>query len=220
VLDVKKTLIAALLAGVLSVVLATGGQVFCAENRAPNAPAPTVFVLLDVIKLQKENPRLKLGLERLNEERQAIGVDLKKQEDALKEMYAQLKQMKAGTRDYDDLDRRIMSKAADLQAQAAMRQKELAKKEAKLHYSVFQDIQEEVDRFAARNQIAAVLRFNSDQPDLENPEDIRRDLATKQIVWYEASLDITPDIRKALATRYERQQPTGARPSFPAPQQR
>ena len=62
----KKTLIAALLAGVLSVVLATGGQVFCAENRAPNAPAPTVFVLLDVVKLQKENPRLRLGLEPLS----------------------------------------------------------------------------------------------------------------------------------------------------------
>ena len=83
---------------------------------------------------------------------------------------------------------------------------------------MFKDIQEEVEAFATRNQIAAVIRFNSDQPDIENPQAIKNDLVSKNVVWYEASLDITPDIRKSLERRYE--QLTNKRSGFPAPQER
>ena len=100
---------------------------------------------------------------------------------------------KQGTPEYDDMDARIVKKRTELQAQETMRQRELIKKQWKLAYSVFKDIQEEVEAFATRNQIAAVIRFNSDQPDIENPQAIKNDLVTKNVVWYEASLDITPD---------------------------
>jgi Skp family chaperone for outer membrane proteins len=193
----------------------TIGNQACAQKNASNAPTPTLVVLLDLDKLQRENPRLKLGMEQLNEQAQAMDLELKKESEAIKEMTAKLKQYRAGTPEYDDMDTRIVKKIADFRAQEAMRQKELTKKQWKLAYSVFKDIQEEVEAFAARNQIAAVIRFNSDQPDIENPQAIQLDLMTKNVVWYEASLDITVDIKKALDRRYEK---LGSRQGFPAPQ--
>ena len=210
----KKLLLAAALAVAISGAMAIGNQA-CAQKNSGSASAPTLVVLLDLEKLQRENPRLKLGMEQLSEQAQAMEAELKKESEAIKVMYTELKRYKPGTPEYDDLDARIVKKRAEFQAQEAMRQRELIKKQWKLAYSVFTDIREEVEAFATRNQIAAVIRFNSDQPDIENPQAIQRDLVSKNVVWYEASLDITPDIRKALERRYEK---LSNRQGFPAPQ--
>jgi Skp family chaperone for outer membrane proteins len=214
VLDVKKLLGVAVLATAFSGWMAANHA--CAQGNRGNSQTPYQVVLLDLDKLQIENPRLKLGMEQLNQEAQGLEVEFKKEDEALKEMYASLKQLKPGTPDYDSLDSRIMKRTAELRADLAKRQKELVKKQWKLRYSIFQEIREEVEAFASRNQIAAVIRFNSDQPDVENPQSIQRDLINKNVVWYDASLDITPDIKKALDRRHEKL--TDQRSGFPAPQ--
>ena len=72
-------------------------------------------------------------------------------------------------------------------------------REAKIYYTVYQEVNDEVKYYSDRNGITMVLRFNGDPVDVNNRESVMREI-NKPIV-YQNGVDITPKILEALNKR-------------------
>jgi Skp family chaperone for outer membrane proteins len=193
VLNVTKSQRMTVLVGsmVLAGVMVAAAQAQDAARRVPD------IALIDVGKLFKNNPEFKQQMEGLQKRVSQAETNFKKERDSIKGMVDQLAALKSGTPEYDDLERQVAKRQSDLNVAIQLQRKEFLKQEAQIYYRVYQQIQTAVDSFAARNGIAAVLKFNSDQPDQEKPDEILRDL-NKPVLWYNPQLDITERIRQMV----------------------
>lgn len=69
--------------------------------------------------------------------------------------------------------------------------------EGKLYYKVSLEIDDAVKLIATRNNIALVLKFNGDDVDANDRNDILRNI-NKPIVYFDKNMDITPFVLQEL----------------------
>jgi len=218
---VKTSHVLAFLAVVLVVALGAG----TASGQAPGeraAPPPRVpeIVLIDVSKLFKDSVRFKQYMAELQTEMQKADEDLKLERDAIRKMMDGLKELKSGSQQYKQDDDEITARKTRLTVEVERQRKDFAKKEAKIWYAVYQRIQAAVEAYARANRIAVVLKFNSEVPDVENPEAVMRELQ-KPVLYYHEALDITGVIQRMLADEVERStQNPGRTGGLPPPRTR
>lgn len=200
----KKSCLAAMLAacvGLLSVVSEAAAQ------QGPVAPAaraphgPPVIALLDVSYIFKMHTRFKAMMNEMKGDVERAESTMKKERDQIMAMAERLKELRQGTPDYKTLEEDITKRQADLSVRVSLQKKEFLQREAKIYYTVYQEIAQETDYYAKQYGIDMVLRFNGDQVDVEKPDDVLRDI-NKPVVWYAKDRDITPVILDALNRRY------------------
>ncbi len=136
---------------------------------------------------------------------------LKQEREAMQKLAERLASFNKGTPDYKALAEEITKREADLTIKVRM---QFFQREAKIYHTVYQEILQEVDYYAAAAGINLVLRFNGDPADLNQPETVIRDI-NKQVVWYAKDRDITPVILDRLNQRAYRN-PGAAAPGAPA----
>jgi len=128
---------------------------------------------------------------------EAAEANVKKERDTLKSLVDSLEQYRAGTPDYKRLEEDITRRQADLATRVQLQKKDFLLREARVHYTVYQEILQEVDYFAASRGISMVLRFNSEPVDVERPDDVLRHI-NKPIVWVPQGCNITPYVLERL----------------------
>lgn len=200
----RARILAVLAAGSLAVSLLAG--VAAAQNtRAPAAPAtgrgPDI-ALVDINKLFKSNERFKQQMNDMTKDVEQAENYFKTSRDKLKQMVELQKGYQPGSPDYQKLERDIITFRSDLNIEYEVKQKEFAKKRAKVYYGVYQEIQRAVDEYAAARGITAVLKFNSAVPDPEKMEEIQVELTANPFLWYDNRLDITADVQKMMERYY------------------
>jgi len=199
---VKKSHVLAVLAG--SVLLMTLVVVGVPAQQGMQPAAATYpanqIALIDVGLIFKQHTRFKQHMADLEADMKRAEEVVRKERDTLRAMSEKLADYGAGTPEYKQLEEEIAKRTADLNVRFTLQRKEFAKTEAKIWHMVFQEIQQEVDAFAQANGIAAVLRFSSEQPDPEKPDEVLRDL-NKPVIWYARNLDITPIVLNSLNRR-------------------
>jgi len=129
---------------------------------------------------------------------------LKQEEEALRKMLTDLQdpeKTKPGSPEYKQLEEIVARRRADLEVQLRLQNKEFAVKESGIYHAVYQEIEQEVGYFAAQSGITAVLRFNGDPVEGENPNEVLRNV-NKQVIWFAQGLDITPDILERLNRKW------------------
>jgi Skp family chaperone for outer membrane proteins len=160
----------------------------------------TDIALIDISVIFKKHDLFKQRMKDLQGDMERAEVTMKNEADSLRGLREKLNNYRAGTPDYNDLEAKIAKESADLNVRYQLQKKEFAKIEAKIYYSVYQEIQQEVNGYAQANGIAAVLKFSSEPCDPEKPDEVLRDL-NKPVIWWSRSLDITDVILESLNRR-------------------
>jgi Skp family chaperone for outer membrane proteins len=160
-------------------------------------PGPANIAVIDIAAIYKAHTRFTQMMNEIKADMEAADGVVKKERDTLKGMVDSMEQFRSGTPDYKRLEEEIARRQADLATRVQLQKKEFLLREARVHYSVYQEIMQEVDYFAASHGIAMVFRFNSDPVDVERPEDVLRHI-NKPIVWVPQGCNITPYVLERL----------------------
>jgi outer membrane protein len=195
---VKKTsfwavLAAAILATTTGNLLAQGQQNFAGG-----------VAIIDLSYIFKNHARFKAMTE-------GMRAEVLRAEDALKASRTEIEtltkrlndlgnELRKDSPEYKQLDADLTRKKIDLSTQVSQQKKEFLEKEAKIYFSVYQEVIDEVKYFSERNRISLVMRFNGDPVTDSDPQEILKQL-NKSVVYYNAGIDITPMILDSLNRR-------------------
>ncbi len=193
-----------------------------ASSAVAQAPAPRAasavhgapVALIDVGKIFKENARLKQKMAELTAELQKAEQRFQQEKEEIRKMSEALKDYTPGSRDYENLDRQLIDRKTRFSVDLELQRKEFTKEEAKITYAFYEQVCAEVEAYAAANGIAVVLKYNSDRPDVEKPEELAREMFQKQVLWNHPAINITDVVQEALNRRAQLATPAG-RTSFP-----
>lgn len=153
-------------------------------------PGPANIAVIDIAAIYKNHSRFNQMMNEIKTDMEAADTAMKKERDALKGMAESLDQFRAGTPDYKRLEEEIARRQANLATQVQLQKKDFLLREARVHYTVYQEVMQEVDYFSASHGIAMVFRFNSDPVDVEKPDDVLRYI-NRPIVWVPQGCNIT-----------------------------
>lgn len=196
----------------------TGGRM-----AAPQMAAPQI-AFVDVGYVFKNHPGFQGRKASLEAEMKRASEGLNQERDTIRKMREDLQAKPAGTEEYKQLDEISTKRAADLQVQFQLQQKEFTTKESNLYFTVYQEIAQEVGYLASQHGFSAVLYVDGDTPDKDRMAQVQA-FVNKQIVWFDQRLDVTPEIVSRLERKYGVQpgnagtNPTTqrTRPGVPAP---
>ena len=156
---------------------------------AQQPPAGGIAVI-DVSKIYKNHARFKEMMTGMEREIQQAEESVRKDKDAIKQLGERLEGYHPGTAEYKQLEEELANRSSQLNVRIQLQKKDFLQKQAKIHYSVYREITQEVERYAAATGTVLVLRFNGDEVNLEKPDDVLRQI-NQQVVWYTHDRDIT-----------------------------
>jgi Skp family chaperone for outer membrane proteins len=191
-----------------------GNQAHAQQPISPGIQAPGAIALVDVNYIFKRHVRLRDQLKELGADAEKVQKDFERQLQDLQERSKQLSQMHAGTPDYQRLEESIVSQKSIIQGQIALKRKEFVQKEAHLYFNAYREITDEVTHYCEQRGIAIVFNFNGDAIHEENADDIARGISNK-FVYYNKSLDITPQVLPRFLNQSAPYVPNGAPVAFP-----
>ncbi len=152
---------------------------------------------MDVSRVFKEHARFNAEMNSMKAEVQTAEGNMKRKADDLQQRMEELKELAPGSPDSKRLEEYVATERAKMQVDVQLQRKEFLQKEAKIYHMVYREVQQEVEYFANRYGISAVMRFSAEQANVEQPDEVLRDI-NKSVVWFAPHLDITNDILRAL----------------------
>jgi len=173
----------------------TGGRMAAPQVAAP----PIAFV--DVGHIFKKHPGFQGRKASLEAEMKRASEGLNQEREAIRKMRQDLQNKPAGSEEYKQLDEISTKRAADLQVQFQLQQKEFTTKESNLYYTVYQEIAQEVGYLASQYGFSAVLYVDGDTPDKDRLPQVQA-FVNKQIVWFDQRADVTLEIVNRLERKY------------------
>jgi Skp family chaperone for outer membrane proteins len=172
-------------------------------------------------RFDQEMKALKGRVEAAETDLKRMGDEIKKKQDQLK-AYDQQKTFAPGSPEYKRLEEQILKDTGDFNLKRSLQGKEFMEQEGKLYFKVSLEIDDAVKIIATRNNIALVLKFNGDDVDANDRNDILRNI-NKPIVYFDKNMDITPFVLQELNRSAPVAGPGGQPPAtgmVPQPQQR
>jgi Skp family chaperone for outer membrane proteins len=188
-------------------VLIAGLAVYTATAQGPARPvagAPTGahrIAVVDIGYIFKMHAGFKAKKADLESQMKLASDRLKQEQEALRKMMQDLQNSPPGTEEYKQREEEIARRNADLQIRFQLQDKEFARKEATIYHTVYKEIEQEVQYLASQSGLDAVLRFNGDTVDPDQPAQVMRNV-NKLVVWFNEGLDVTPEILRRLNVRY------------------
>jgi Skp family chaperone for outer membrane proteins len=175
------------------------------------------MAVVDVAYIFKNHTRFKQQMDGMKAKVDAAENDVKQVQTEMKAMVEQMKAFSPGTPDYKRVEADLLKKQGELQVRVNLQKKDFMEQEGKIYYNISLEVEDAVKRLATKNNIALVLRFNGDQVDAANRDDILRNI-NKPIVFYDPRMDITPYILQDLNRPSGGAGPVGVRPAGPGMQ--
>jgi len=181
-----------------------GTAVLCTAA-AINAAAPTTVLaegghqiaVVDVAYIFKNHTAIKAEVAAVEAELKAYDQELSGKRDELKNAAAEMKNFKVGSPDYAAAEERVADMESKLRLDMARKRKEITDAEAKIYFDNYQRISAGVKYLANHYKINLVLRYNSEEMDLEQGESVIRGVM-KNIVYHDEALDMTKGVMQYL----------------------
>jgi Skp family chaperone for outer membrane proteins len=196
VLEVNKSQGWAGLAAVLLCGFLVSSVLAQAPAAQPAAAGPRM-ALLDVSRIFKSHQRFKGMMDDMKRDVERAETQVKTERETIGKLAERLQEFRKGTTDYNDMERELAKRQADLAVQVQLQKNEFLQREAKIYHNVYQEIWQATDYFCKANRIDMVLRFNSEAVDPDKPESVLT-FINKPVVWYDRGLDITDAILQEL----------------------
>ncbi|MBB3207116.1 Skp family chaperone for outer membrane proteins [Rhodopirellula rubra] len=155
------------------------------------------IAVVDVAYIFKNNEGIKSQVKQVEENLKSFDAELQGKRNELKAAAEKLKTYQPGSPEYTAQEERVASMESKLRLDMARKRKELADREAKIYYDNYQHIAAGVKVLAQHYKINLVLRYNSEDMDLEKGESVIRGVM-KNIVYHDEALDMTPGVMQYL----------------------
>ncbi len=189
----KSRLSALMMAPVLALALVAqaGAQAPAAGHR---------IAVVDVAKIFKNHTGIKAQVEAIEGNLKSIDAELKGKQTELKDAAGKLKSFAVGSPEYTRQEELVASLESKLRLEMARKRKELQDAEARIYYDNYQLISKGVAYLAQHYKLNLVLRYNSEEMELEKGESVLRGVM-KNIVYHDPSLDMTDAVMQYLDTQ-------------------
>lgn len=153
--------------------------------------------VIDVAYIFKNHAAIKDEVAKVEAELKQFDAELAGKREELQQAAAELKTFKPGTPEYAAAEEKVASMESRLRLDMARKRKELSDAEAKIYYDNYQRIAAGVKFLANHYKINLVLRYNSEEMNLEQGESVIRGVM-KNIVYHDESLDMTKGVMQYL----------------------
>jgi Skp family chaperone for outer membrane proteins len=155
------------------------------------------IAVVDVAYIFKNHAGIKAQVGAVEAELKSYEQELSGKRDELKNAAAELKTFKVGSPEYAAAEERIAGMESRLRLDMARKRKEISDAEAKIYFDNYQRISTGVKYLANHYKINLVLRYNSEEMDLEQGESVIRGVM-KSIVYHDDALDMTKGVMQYL----------------------
>jgi Skp family chaperone for outer membrane proteins len=189
---VKKYVCLTALAAGLSVVHVAAP--FAAAQQRQGAPQ---IALVDLAYIFQNHVRFKALSEDLRRDVEAAEGELKNNKASLTKMAEQLEGYNRNSPEYRQLEEDIAKRSADIQVQVNKQKRDFFEQEAKMYYTVYKEVMEQVQYYSDKHGILLVMRFNGDPYDENDPQALQKEL-NKAVLYHNKMIDITPIILDAV----------------------
>lgn len=183
--------------GKLAIAVAIVGVTNLTPAPAKAEDAGHRIAVVDVAFIFKEHEGIKAQVQQVENDLKNYDVELQSKREELKTAAEQLKQFKVGTPEYTRQEELVASLESKLRLDMARKRKELADAEARIYYDNYQRIAAGVKFLAQHYKINLVLRYNSEQMDLDQGDSVIRGVM-KSIVYHDEALDMTKGVMQYL----------------------
>lgn len=153
--------------------------------------------VVDVAFIFKNHPGIKAQIAQVENDLKTYDAQLQGKREELKLAAEQLKAFKIGSPDYAAQEERVASMDSKLRLDMNRKRKELADAEARIYFENYQRISTGVKFLAQHYKINLVLRYNSEDMDLEKGDSVIRGVM-KNIVYHDEALDMTKGVMQYL----------------------
>jgi Skp family chaperone for outer membrane proteins len=180
---------------ILAIVVSVGGLISLAVAQQPAGRAQSgALAVIDISRIFKSHTRFKLQMEELKRDVQAAETKVRQEREEITKLATEvLPTFQKGTQQYSEMEEQIADRQAKLAVAMNRQKSEFMQREATIYHNVYQEIWQAADYFCRQNKIDMVLRFNGDPVDVQRPDSVMAHI-TKQVVWFDPGLDITPQI--------------------------
>ena len=165
------------------------------DNPVP-APRGTTVAVIDVKFIFENHIRFKDAMDSIKKDYDTFEAQVRVVETNLRKQIEQLKAMPAGSPEFKQLETQVATTRTQVQLDINNRQKERVEEEAKVYHRAYQELEAEIQRFAARYGIDLVLQFSATEIDPSKPDTVIRGL--NRLVVYQNQLNITDNILREL----------------------
>jgi outer membrane protein len=199
-----------LLAGVLTLTNNAWSQ----GEKAPAAQstAPHKVGLIDMAHVFKNYKKFEVLREDLKQEISASEEQAKAMQAELQQMQGNMKGLTEGSKEYSKAEQEIVKKAAEFEGFRRTASREFLKKESQIYLQVYNETSEAVKKYADFYKYTLVIRFNREELDTENPQNLLQGM-NRQVVYHRGEDDITVSVLDYLNRRYTPATPTATKPA-------
>ncbi len=171
------------------------------DSRQQGEMAPRIG-LVDMAYVFDNYEKFAAMRETLKEEFQANESKAKGMVEQLKELQAELKNYKQGSKDYIDAEGRMAQAKTTFDLFRANSQRDLVKKESELFKNIYLEVTGLVGKYADKYEYTMILRFNrAGLEDVEDPRQLIQKM-NRQVIYHRPENDITDDVLKILNGYY------------------
>ncbi|TWT67547.1 OmpH family outer membrane protein [Allorhodopirellula solitaria] len=148
------------------------------------------IAVVDVAYIFKNNEGIKAQVKQVEDSLKSFDEELQAKRNELKSAAEKLKTFQPGSADYISQEEAVASMESKLRLEMARKRKELADREAKIYFDNYQIIAAGVKTLAEYHKVNLVLRYNSEEMNLEQGESVIRGVM-KNIVYHDEAIDMT-----------------------------
>lgn len=172
------------------------------------------IAIIDLTYIFENHGRFKAMRENMQRDVKRAEDELNLRKDELTKLAEQLNEFRPGSPNFKSIEEELAGRQADLNVKVKLQQKEFLQQEAKIYYTVYQEIIQEVGYYAKQHGINLVLRFNGDPVEVDEPQSVLK--ALNNPIVYHDRIDITPFILDQL-NRRQAANPDAGRQGVPGP---
>lgn len=164
---------------------------------AQDSYPPHRVAVVDVAYIFKNDPGIKAQVATVETDLKNYGAQMEGKRKEFLEAAERLKTFDPGSTKYAEEEERLASIDSKLRLDMGRKKKELADAEARIYYENYQRIAAGVKYLAELYKINVVLRYNSEDMDLEKGESVIRGVM-KNIVYHDEGIDMTKGVMQYL----------------------
>lgn len=166
-----------------------------AQARGPAVPPQ--MAIIDLAYIFENHTRFKQQSDELRRDVEAAEAELKSNKAQLQKMAENLEQFNRTSPEYRSLEEDITRRTAELQVQVGTQKRNFYEQEAKIYYSTYKEVMDQVRYYAEKHNILLVMRFQGDPYNENDPQGLQKEL-NKAILYHNSMIDITPIILEAV----------------------
>ena len=155
------------------------------------------IAVVDVAYIFKNHPGIKSQVAKVESDLKSYDAELNTKRQQLKTEAEKLKAFNPSSPDYSTQEEMVASLDSKLRLDMARKRKDLADAEARIYFENYQRIAAGVKFLANHYKINLVLRYNSEDMDVEKGDSVIRGVM-KNIVYHDDALDMTKGVMQYL----------------------